>query len=125
MLNQPPPPLDMDILYLAVAFVGIVIVFATFLLWSMKPASDFESRKLRLAAAMFTGIMLVFIFVSLVDVALGGGRQIFDTAVKAMLPLAGVIVGYFFGAGQSPSVEPSLRRRENHVGPDGEVNPPD
>jgi hypothetical protein len=114
MPNQPPPPPpDMGIIYLAVGFVGIVIVLATFLLWALKPASDFESRKLRLAAAMFTGIMLVFIFVALIDVALGNGRQIFDTAVKAMLPLAGVIVGYFFGAGQKASVELPVQRREN------------
>jgi hypothetical protein len=93
--------MQMELIYLAVGFAALVILLATFLLLKMPPAAELELSKIRLAASMFTGIMLVFIFVSLMDAALGGGRTIFDTGVKGMLPLAYVIAGYFFGAGKN------------------------
>ncbi|HEY5724285.1 MAG TPA: hypothetical protein VIT45_18390 [Allosphingosinicella sp.] len=87
-------------MYAAIAFAFVSIVLGAIILIRIPPAADAESRKVRLAAAMFAGIMLIFIFVALISVAVGAGGEVFDTAVKAMLPLAGAIAGYFFGTGQ-------------------------
>src|SRR4051812_41876484 len=62
---------------------------------------DLEARKIRFAAATFTGILILFVFTAVVYIADADGergKEIFDKAITAMTPLAGVIVGYLFGS---------------------------
>lgn len=66
---------------------------------------DIEIRKIRFAAATFTGILILFVFAAILFFADtktdGVGKVIFEKAITAMTPLAGVIVGYLFGTKQS------------------------
>lgn len=62
--------------------------------------ADFERSKVRFAAATFTGILLLIVFVSVLYFAspTGPGEEIFGAIVPAVTPIAGAIVGYLFGA---------------------------
>jgi hypothetical protein len=102
----------LNLIYLATAFASGVIVAGVYILKTIPVAVDFETRKLRLAASMFTGIMLLFIFITLVSVGRGGDLSMFDTTVKTLTPLAGVIVGYFFGTSRRQG-EVAASEREN------------
>jgi hypothetical protein len=58
-----------------------------------------EASKVRFAAATFTGILLLIVFVSVLYFAAptGPGKEIFSAIVPALTPIAGAIVGYLFG----------------------------
>lgn len=79
---------------------------------------DLETRKVRFAAATFTGIMLLFVFAASLyfdgEVRAVGpvantcpcslpnaGKDIFDKGLTAMFTLAGSIVGYLFGTAKT------------------------
>ena len=93
-------------IYLAVAVVFLAFVLAALVLLKRTPdTDDLETRKIRFAAVMFTGILTLFLFVAMLyfGASAGSGNQqaakeIFDKAVTAMTPLAGVIIGYIFGS---------------------------
>jgi hypothetical protein len=94
-------------IYLAVLVVIAAFVLATVVLWRTPAVGDLETSKLRFAAVMFTGILTLFLFVAMLyfGASAGSGNQqaakeIFDKAVTAMTPLAGVIIGYIFGSRQ-------------------------
>lgn len=61
--------------------------------------AELEASKVRFAAATFTGILLLIVFVSVLYVAVptGPGKEIFGAIVPAVTPIAGAIVGYLFG----------------------------
>ena len=61
--------------------------------------AELEASKVRFAAATFTGILLLIVFVSVLYFAAptGPGKQIFGAIVPALTPIAGAILGYLFG----------------------------
>ena len=93
---------------LAAIIIGAIVVIVS------RDDVDLETRKIRFAAAMFTGILVLFIFAAILYFAQctnncnGSGQVIFDKAVTAMTPLAGAIIGYLFGTRKSsPRDNPS------------------
>jgi hypothetical protein len=62
--------------------------------------ANFELSKVRFAAATFTGILLLLVFVSVLYFAdsAGAGKEIFSAIVPAVTPIAGAIIGYLFGS---------------------------
>ena len=86
---------DLLIYFALVSLVAVMIVGAWVILKTPESA-DLEARKLRFAAATFTGITMLFVFVSVlyyVGGETGSGKQIFDKGFTAMFTLAGTIVG--------------------------------
>jgi cytochrome bd-type quinol oxidase subunit 2 len=96
---------EFDLLvYLALVLVVVVIGIAAWVLVKTPDATDPEARKLRFAAATFTGITMLFVFAASLYVAGGEdgpGREIFDKGLTAMFTLAGSIVGYLFGSAKN------------------------
>lgn len=99
----------------ALPFVGLLGVIGTvgiaaWVLMRLPDGVDLETRKIRFAAATFTGILILFVFAALMYLAdigdKGAGKEIFEKAVTAMTPLAGVIVGYLFGTKSSTLPNP-------------------
>jgi Na+/proline symporter len=96
---------------LGAAMIVLIIAFAAAVfLISKTPATDqLETLKIRFAAVMFTGILTLFLFVAILYFGAGpdtgeraAAKEIFDKAVTAMTPLAGVILGYIFRGSQKP-----------------------
>ena len=90
------------LVYAALALFLIVVGVTAYLLRSTSDHGDLETRKVRFAAVTFTGILTLFVFTAIlyfVDEQ-ERGKEIFDTAVKSMTPLAGAIIGYLFGSRQ-------------------------
>ena len=93
---------DFDLLvYLSLVLVVVVIGIAAFVIVKTPDTEDHEARKVRFAAATFTGITMLFVFAASLYYAGGKdgpGREIFDKGLSAMFALAGSIVGYLFGS---------------------------
>ena len=111
------------IVYYALGAVVLVMGFgAVVIIWTPESA-DAETRKLRFAAATFTGITMLFVFISLLYFAdrttdNGPGQQIFEKGFTALFTLAGTIVGYLFGSKSSVEVVSADRRDQRQPGPD-------
>jgi NADH:ubiquinone oxidoreductase subunit 6 (subunit J) len=81
------------------AVVGIIVV-AALVVKSTPEAADFETRKIRFAAATFTGILMLLLFTAIlyfVD-ATGPGKEIFEKVFTGLSPIGRGIIGYFFSA---------------------------
>jgi hypothetical protein len=91
--------MNVYIVYAAGGFALITYVLGGILLWRIPDGASIEVQKLRFAASMFTGILIVFVFAALLYIATpdGGGQDVFKTAMTAMTPLAGAMMGYIFG----------------------------
>ncbi len=86
------------LVYLGLIGILLVIAIAAFVLVRVGENVDLETRKIRFAAATFTGILMLLVFTAtlyFVD-ASGRGQAIFDKTIGALTPIAGAIVGYFF-----------------------------
>lgn len=112
---------EFDLLvYLALVLVVVVIAIAAWVLVKTPDATDPEARKVRFAAATFTGITMLFVFAASLYVAGGKdgpGREIFDKGLTAMFTLAGSIVGYLFGSAKSRSAPTSGKTGGSHGEP--------
>jgi hypothetical protein len=88
----------MVIIALAVVVFGIGI--GAWVVVKIPDGADFESSKVRFAAATFTGILLLLVFTSVLYFAspTGPGKEIFSAIVPAVTPIAGAIIGYLFGS---------------------------
>ena len=91
-----------SLVYGALLAFLIVVGIAAYLVAkaSDTTTTDLETRKVRFAAATFTGILMLFVFTAIlyfVDPQ-GPGKEIFEKAVTAMTPLAGAIIGYLFAS---------------------------
>ena len=92
-----------------VALLGVLfaITLAAIVIQRAGEQADIETRKLRFAAATFTGLLMLFIFTAVLYFAdekdSNRGKEIFEKAFTAMSPLAGAIVGYLFGARKNKS----------------------
>ena len=90
-----------------VALLGVIFVvsLAAIVIQRAGEQVEIETRKIRFAAATFTGLLMLFIFTAVLyyadDRDPNHGREIFERAFTAMTPLAGAIVGYLFGTRQS------------------------
>jgi hypothetical protein len=83
---------------IAVSFVALAFIGAGLVIWNTEEATEVEIVKLRFAQVMFVGIITLFILTAILYmVSADPGKEIFDKAVTAMTPLAGVIIGYLFG----------------------------
>lgn len=108
------------LVYLALGGLILVILVAGILMYRTPDNVDVETRKIRFAAATFTGIMMLFVFAACLYFAGdepgartgqccapdSAGKEIFDKGVSAMFTLAGSIVGYLFGISGKPNREP-------------------
>ncbi len=92
-----------------IALIGVLfaITLAATVIQRSDGNVDIETRKIRFAAATFTGLLMLFIFTSVLYFADSPGsvrgKEIFEKAFTAMSPLAGAIIGYLFGAKKSSS----------------------
>jgi len=94
---------DYRIALIAVGFVVVAFIGTGLVIWKTNNVSDVEIVKLRFAQVMFVGIITTFIFTAILYMYASGdhgdrGKDIFDKAIAAMTPLAGVIIGYLFGS---------------------------
>jgi glucan phosphoethanolaminetransferase (alkaline phosphatase superfamily) len=89
-----------ELVVLALGVVVVVILIAAFVVVKIPMHPDFEVTKLRFAAATFSGILLLIVFVSVLFFAnaTGPGKDIFSAIVPAVTPIAGAIIGYLFGS---------------------------
>jgi uncharacterized BrkB/YihY/UPF0761 family membrane protein len=124
--------MNYDVLvYASLVFFALVVMLSVLMLAGTKPHMDSDTRRFRLAAAMFIGIIMLFVFfASLYYAAPDGdaGRQIFDKGLLVMATLAGSIVGYYFGSSRddrnvaphekmdAARVSPKRAEPEKHVG---------
>jgi hypothetical protein len=86
------------LIYLGLGLVLIVIVAGALVL-RKTTSVDFETSRLRYAAATSTGLFVILIFVMIlyfVD-ATGPGKDIFEKAFTPLVTLAGAIIGSFIG----------------------------
>jgi hypothetical protein len=90
-------PNTLVIVALLVVVVGIGV--GAWVVVRTPDTAELESSKVRFAAATFTGILLLIVFVSVLYFAAptGPGDKIFGTIVPAVTPIAGAIIGYLFG----------------------------
>jgi K+-transporting ATPase A subunit len=88
------------LVYMALGIVILTIIIAAVVVGKTPETTELETRKIRVATVTLTGLLILFLFVSVlyfVDPT-GAGKEIFDKAYTAMLTLAGAISGYIFGA---------------------------
>jgi len=88
------------LVYMALGIIVLTIIIAAIVVAKTPESHDIETRKIRVGTVTLTGILVLFLFVSVlyfVDSS-GAGKAIFDKAFTAMLTLAGAISGYIFGA---------------------------
>ena len=103
------------LVYLALAGVIITIIIIAYVITRSSEQADLETRKIRFAASTCAAIVMLFIFTAVlyfVDTT-GAGKHIFETAITSMLPLVGVIIGYFF----------SSRERRRNAKMESAINP--
>lgn len=87
------------LVYVGLVVFLIMVAVSAYVIKTTDEEGNLETRKLRVAAVMLTGILALFVFTSilyLVDPQ-GAGKEIFDRAFTAMFTLAGAVVGYMFG----------------------------
>jgi cytochrome bd-type quinol oxidase subunit 2 len=86
------------LVYLGLGLVLIVIVAGALVLWTTT-SGDFETSRLRYAAATSTGLFVILIFVTILYFVnpTGAGKDIFEKAFTPLVALAGAIIGSFFG----------------------------
>lgn len=93
------------LVWLALAGVIFAITLAAIVIQRAGDQADIETRKIRFAAATFTGLLMLFIFTSVLYYSdtegSTRGKEIFEKAFTAMSPLAGAIIGYLFGSKQA------------------------
>jgi hypothetical protein len=94
---------------IGIVFVLVVFIPSAIVIFKTNAATDIELVKARFAQVMFVGIITTFIFTSILyfmSPSNGVGKEIFDKAVTAMTPLAGVIIGYLFsGKATAPKAD--------------------
>lgn len=89
-----------------VSLIGVLGLagMGTWLLARERAEADFETRKLRFAAATFTGILMLIIYMGTLCFAEGEqatkAQGMFEKTLGALAPLGGTIIGYFFGLTQ-------------------------
>lgn len=108
------------LVYAALFAVVLVIAIGAWVIKTTPNDADIETRKLRFAAATFTGITMLFVFVSVLYFAgesNGPGQQIFEKGFTAMFTLAGTIVGYLFGTNRSVQAAQPTQTAEKDVLP--------
>jgi hypothetical protein len=102
----------------ALILVVVSIIIGGVIIALTPEPTDFETRKLRFAAATFTGILLLIIFACVLYFVAdpnGAGKEIFDKLVPALTPIAGAIVGYLFAARSNRTAEQRQKGAEKKV----------
>ena len=90
------------LVYFGLGALVAVILIAAYVLKVTPEAAELETRKIRFAAATFTGILMLLVFTAIlyfVDPN-GPGKDIFEKSFTGLSPIAGGIVGYLFSAKQ-------------------------
>ena len=98
------------LVYIAVFAVITVFAISAYVIKAIPEADEFETRKLRFAAATFAGILVLILFTSCLyynesacnvpcsNVSSGAGKDIFEKTITPMLTIASGIIGYLFAA---------------------------
>jgi hypothetical protein len=112
---------DYRIALTAVGFVLVTFIGTGAIIWKTKDINDVEIVKLRFAQVMFVGIITTFIFTAMLYMFSSSdrGKDIFDKALNAMTPLAGVIIGYLFSS-RADTGKHVPTEHSNHGGPSGD-----
>jgi len=93
--------LDLSVYMAMLAFVGVTGL-AAWVIANTTDAQDPDTRRIRFAAATFTGLMMLMFFVTILWFTKPDpGKEIFSAAMAVLSPLAGVMVGYLFGASRA------------------------
>lgn len=90
------------LVYLAWGLVAIALVIGGVVLVFTPDPPSLEVSKIRLAAAIGTGLLVLIVFSSVLYYTdkEGAGKIIFDRVLTATVPLIGAIFGYFFGSAE-------------------------
>jgi hypothetical protein len=95
---------DHDLLvYLAWGLVALALIVGGLVVGFTPDAPDLEARKIRLAAAIGTGLLVLIVFSAVLYYAGKDdkGKVIFDRIVNSTIPIIGAIVGYIFATNAS------------------------
>ena len=108
---------DHTLVYAALSVFLIVVIIAAVMIAIAKDKDDVETRKIRVAAVILTGIMTLLVFTSVLYFVQDetAGKEIFDKTFTAMFTVVGTIIGYLFG---------SVRNRTGASGGSGVGAPP-
>jgi hypothetical protein len=97
----------MDSRYAVLAVLAMILVLAGGIIWLLyrkipkDGQRDFEVRRLYFAAVTLAGLALLFILSTALyywDSSTSGvGKDIFDTSVQLLPPIATLVIGYYFG----------------------------
>ena len=102
------------LVYGALVFVMVAIVVSAWVIGRTPETTDSETRRVRVATVTLTGILVLFMFISVLYFSdpNGAGKEIFDKGFAAMLTLAGTISGYLFGAkgGDAGGAKPAAKK---------------
>jgi cytochrome bd-type quinol oxidase subunit 2 len=95
---------------LAVVVVVSLVGIGAWVVVKTPDSADLEARKVRFAAATFTGLLSLIVFASLLYIAYpaGAGKEVFVAIVPAVTPIAGAIIGYLFGTKNSEPRQPQV-----------------
>jgi hypothetical protein len=99
----------------ALLLVGAGVALGARVVSRTPESTNVEVSKIRFAAATFTGILLLIVFICIlyfVSNPTAAGKEIFDKLVPALTPIAGAIVGYIFGTRGTKRAELAAEKKE-------------
>jgi cytochrome bd-type quinol oxidase subunit 2 len=86
------------LVYFALAAFVVVIIVAAWLIKTTPETADIEAKKIRFAAATFTGILMLLVLIIILYYTSDRGKEIFERVLAAVTTLIGAIAGYLFGS---------------------------
>jgi len=89
-------------LYAVLIVFVIAIISTAVIVVKTKPADNFETQKIRLAAALFVGILMLVLVAAVIAVSgeSDKGVEVFKTIMSGLSPIAGGIIGYLFSSSE-------------------------
>ncbi|VAW58654.1 hypothetical protein MNBD_GAMMA11-832 [hydrothermal vent metagenome] len=87
----------------AVLFVFVIAIVSTaVIVIKTKPSDNFETQKIRFAAALFVGILMLVLVSAVIAISGEGdkGVDVFKTIMSGLSPIAGGIIGYLFSSSE-------------------------
>ena len=91
--------MDLNLVYISVIGFFVVIGLVSVVLIKLDEKVEPETRKVRMAAAILTGILIILVIAVTMYFSVdptNAGPIIFDKLLTTMSPIIGAILGYFF-----------------------------
>jgi hypothetical protein len=96
---------------LSVVLLAGIVVGATAIIWARKSpggVQDLDPKQLHFAAAILTGLGLIFSLSMAMHVWGGGlGKEVFDACKTTIPPIVTLVLGYYFGRDKPRSRAPA------------------